>query len=283
MKIAIASGKGGTGKTFVATNLFDVLTRRKHRVTLVDCDAEAPNVLAFFGAEKVFEEEVTQHVPVIHTERCTFCGKCRDFCTYNAIFFVPDLEIIQVFDELCHDCGACSYACEYGAITEKTVSIGAVSGFKMNGNTNMIEAKTKIGIMSPVPHIKAALKKIENESRIVILDAPPGTSCPFIQTVARADYIVLVTEPTPFGLSDLKQSIETLRLMDKPFGVIINRSGLGNRDVHVFLHKNKIPLLLEIPYDRKIASFYSNGKLAVSGLHGLDDSLYEVYKKICSQ
>lgn len=283
MKIAIASGKGGTGKTFVATNLFDVLTRRKHRVTLVDCDAEAPNALAFFEAEKNYQEEVKQHVPVIHTELCTFCGRCRDFCTYNAIFFVPDPEIIQVFDELCHDCGACSYACEYGAITEKTVSIGAVSGFKMNGNANMIEAKTKTGIMSPVPHIKAALKKIENERRIVILDAPPGTSCPFIQTVARADYIVLVTEPTPFGLSDLKQSIETLRLMDKPFGVIINRAGLGNRDVHDFLQKNEIPLLLEIPYDRQIASFYSNGELAVSGLHSLDDSLYEVYKKICTK
>jgi MinD superfamily P-loop ATPase len=283
MKIAIASGKGGTGKTFVATNLFNALINRKHCATLVDCDAEAPNALAFFDAEKVRSEEVTQQVPVIQKELCTFCGKCREFCTYNAIFCVPDLEIIQVLDELCHSCGACTYACAFGAVSEKPVPQGTVSGFKINEIATITEARTNIGVMSPIPVIKAALKTIESEPGIVILDAPPGTSCPFIQTVARADYVVLVTEPTPFGLSDLKQSIETIRLTDKPFGVIINRAGLGNRGVHDFIVQENIPLLLEIPYDRQIAAYYSNGDLAGIFMPGLDNKLYEVFKTISAQ
>ena len=262
IKIAIASGKGGTGKTFVATNIFHTLIQNNYRSILVDCDAEAPNAIAFFD-KKVFmgQDEVFQMVPVIDTEKCTFCSKCHEYCNYNAIFIIPPARIINVIEDLCHGCGACSVACEYGAITEAPVSLGMVSRYNLNGEAAMIEACMNIGVMSPVPVIKSALKQINDQAGVAILDSPPGTSCPFIQTVAQADYIILVTEPTPFGLSDLRQSVETLKTMGKPFGTIINRAGLGNNQVVEYLWREKIPLLLEIPFKKDIAKMHSRGEL----------------------
>lgn len=262
LKIAIASGKGGTGKTFVATNIFHTLIQNNYRSILVDCDAEAPNAIAFFD-NKVFtgKDEVFQMVPVIDTEKCTFCSKCHEYCNYNAIFIIPPARIINVIEDLCHGCGACSVACEYGAITESPVSLGMVSRYNLNGEAAIIEACMNIGVMSPVPVIKSALKQINDQAGVAILDSPPGTSCPFIQTVAQADYIILVTEPTPFGLSDLRQSVETLKTMGKSFGTIINRAGLGNNQVVEYLWKEKIPLLLEIPFKKDIAKMHSRGEL----------------------
>jgi MinD superfamily P-loop ATPase len=261
IKIAIASGKGGTGKTFVATNIFNILLKNNYRAMLVDCDAEAPNAIAFFETSLINNNEVTQLVPVIDTDICTFCGKCHEYCNYNAIFTLPPMRIINIIEDLCHGCGACSVACKPGAISEKPVSLGQVTKHSTNGKPVLIEARMNIGVMSPVPVIKAAIKTIDSQVDIVILDSPPGTSCPFIQTVSAADYVILVTEPTPFGLSDLKQSVETLRTMDKPFGVIINRKGLGDNNVHHYLNQEEIPLLLEIPFKKKIAGLYSRGKL----------------------
>jgi MinD superfamily P-loop ATPase len=171
------------------------------------------------------------------------------------------VKIIKVIEDLCHGCGACSVACKFEAITEKAVSLGQVSGYSYNGSASLLEARINIGVMSPVPVIKAAIKKADNQSDIILLDSPPGTSCPFIQTVADTDYVILVTEPTPFGLSDLKQSIETLKKTNKPCGVIINRSGLGNNKVQEYLIQENIPLLLEIPFSKKIAGLYSRGKI----------------------
>ncbi len=261
MKIAIASGKGGTGKTFVATNIFCTLLKNNYRAVLIDCDAEAPNSVAFFETKLVKEIEVTQLVPVINTDNCTYCGKCHEYCNYNAIFILPPMKIIQVIEDLCHGCGACSVACNFEAISEKPVSLGKVSIYSTNGLPVLIEARMNIGVMSPVPVIKAAIRQIENQADIIILDAPPGTSCPFIQTVAAADYVILVTEPTPFGLSDLKQSVETLKKINKPCGVIINRAGIGNSSVYDWLRENNIPLLMEIPFRKEIAGIYSVGKL----------------------
>jgi len=260
MRVAIASGKGGTGKTFVATNLFNVLSQRGDKVTLVDCDAEAPDDLIFIKAGKISESEVTHLVPVISKDACTFCGHCSSWCNYNAIFYVPSSRVIEVIENLCHGCGACSFACNSGAITEKPVVLGSVSAFVTSNGSSFVEARMRVNEMSPVRVIKAAVKEAGEEG-VIILDAPPGTSCPFVQTVDRADYVVLVTEPTPFGLSDLRQSVETLRGMDRKCGVIINRADIGNNNVRNYLEEEKIPLLAEINYDQVIARTYSEGGL----------------------
>jgi len=260
MKLAIASGKGGTGKTLVATNLFYALQQLNYQVVLVDCDAEAPNDMVFFKGEKIKYFYVHQEIPVINEKKCKFCSKCHEYCNYNAIFILPDLKVIKVIEDLCHGCGACTVACKFDAISEKDVSLGTVTRFFITQHTSVVEAKTKVGIFSPVPIIKAAIKEA-NDDRIVILDSPPGTSCPFINTVAEADFVVLVTEPTPFGLSDLKQSIDTLKIIDKPYGVVINRSGIGDTEIYNYLKQENIKLLLEIPFDKMIAFYYSNGEL----------------------
>ena len=261
IKIAVASGKGGTGKTFVATNIFQSLVKNGHDAVLVDCDAEAPNAAAFFRKKLTGTIAVTQLVPVIDEAKCVYCGKCHEYCNYNAIFILPPVKIIKVIDDLCHGCGACSVACTYGAITEKPVPLGSVNVFSENGRPSLIEARMDIGVMSAVPVIKAAIRNIHPDTGIAVLDSPPGTSCPFIQTVATADFVILVTEPTPFGLSDLRQSVETLREINKPCGVIINRAGLGNNGVREYVDKQGIPLLMEIPFSRQIAEVYSEGKI----------------------
>ncbi len=261
IKIAIASGKGGTGKTFVATNIFHALVDNQIDAVLVDCDAEVPNAVAFFETKEVKVIEITQPVPVIDTRACTFCAKCHEFCNYNAIFILPPMKIIHVIEDLCHGCGACSAACRFDAIYEKHVSLGKVTLYSYKGKQNIIEARMNIGVMSPVPVIKAAIKQVKNQGCIAILDSPPGTSCPFIQTAAQADYVVLVTEPTPFGLSDLRQSVETLKKINKPYGVIINRTGLGNNKVQEYLNNEDISLLLEIPFKKETAKLYATGKI----------------------
>ena len=281
-RIAIASGKGGTGKTFISTNIFWSLRENNVSARLVDCDAEAPNAVPFFDAEPETEDEVTQQVPVIDSDICTFCGKCHDYCTYNAIFILPHVKLIQVIEDLCHDCGACYYACEYGALTEKSVPLGKVAHFSCRGERSLTEARMNIGVLSPVKLIQRAVKTSDNNREFMILDSPPGTSCPFVQTVSASDYVILVTEPTPFGLSDLRQSVDTLRGIGKPFGVIINRSGIGNDSVLAYLQEQKIELLLEIPFSRRIAELYSEGKIAAETDTSLSSSLFEIAMNIRS-
>jgi len=260
IKIAVASGKGGTGKTMVSTNLFWTAQHAGFPVTLVDCDAEEPNVAEFISGELVNNFPVTQNIPVINPEKCVFCGKCFSYCNYNAIVYLPTNQFIKVVEDLCHDCGACTVACQFGAITENEKQLGTVQSMSMNSHAELIEARADVGVYSPVSVIKKAIKEATN-SRLAIFDSPPGISCPFIATVENADYVILVTEPTPFGLNDLKLSVETLQHLKEPFGVVVNRAGLGNRDVYDWLHQNKVTLLLEIPFDREIARIYSEGKL----------------------
>jgi len=260
LKIAVASGKGGTGKTMVSTNLFWTIQKTGLPVTLVDCDAEEPNVAEFISGDVLHNHTVTQNIPVINTELCVFCGKCFEYCNYNAIVYLPANQFIQVVEDLCHDCGACSVACQYGAITEKKKQLGTVKSIYLNSHAEIIEACADVGVYSPVPVIKKAIKEASN-SYLAIYDSPPGISCPFIATVEMADFVVLVTEPTPFGLNDLKLSVETLQQLKKPFGLIVNRAGLGNHEVYDWIEQNKIPLLLEIPFDREIARIYSEGQL----------------------
>ncbi len=280
MIIAIASGKGGTGKTFVATNLFHTLEKNRFDVTLIDCDAEAPNAMAFFDTQQIGCSEITQLVPVIDTDVCTYCGKCHEYCQYNAVFILPEMRVIRIIEELCHACGACSVACQHGAITEKAYSLGQVTTYALNGKTNLIEARTNIGVMSPVAVIKAALRQTNKDGQTIILDAPPGTSCPFIHTVSAADYVILVAEPTPFGLSDLKRSVDTLKQLKKPYGVIINRSGLGNGNIYHYLKDEGIELLLEIPFDKEIARFYSNGNMVTDVLPHIQQMFLQLTDKV---
>ncbi|MGQ9621177.1 MAG: nucleotide-binding protein [Bacteroidales bacterium] len=279
-RIAVAGGKGGTGKTFIAVNMFHVLQRKGYRVMLVDCDAEAPNDMLFFKAGQIYQTDVNQLVPVIDPDKCTFCNKCREYCNYNAILVLPPFKVIQVIEDLCHGCGACSVACSYGAISEKPVTLGRVTQFSDNENLTFIEARMNAGAMSPVPVIKVAIKQIDETAEVAILDSPPGTSCPFIQTVASADYVILVTEPTPFGLSDLKHSIETLKKMDKKFGVIVNRAGVGNKDVHKYLEDEGIKNLLEVSFDKKYAELYSAGKIVAETEHVFAEGLLKAAETI---
>lgn len=285
IKIAVASGKGGTGKTLVSTNLFWTAQHTGFPVTLIDCDAEEPNVTEFISGDVLDIEIVTQNIPVIDPERCVYCGKCFNYCNYNAIVYLPANQFIKVVEDLCHDCGACLVACKFGAITEKEKQLGTFKSMQLNCHAEIIETCADVGVYSPVPVIKKAIKRA-SDKYMAILDSPPGISCPFIATVEKADYVVLVTEPTPFGLNDLKLSVETLQQLKKPFGVIVNRAGLGNHEVYDWLKQNKIPLLLEIPFDREIARIYSEGKLLAEEKPAYQDKfkqLLETIEKLVKQ
>ncbi len=279
VKIAIASGKGGTGKTLFSTNLFDALVKINENVVLVDCDAEEPNDMLFFNGKLKKQYQVLQQTPIIDSSVCTFCGKCHEYCNYKAIFYLPAAKMIKVFDELCHGCGACSVACEFGAITERPLSLGVINDFEINKKAHIIEARMNIGVMTPVPLIKSAIKQATGYN-IKLYDAPPGTSCPFIHTVLNADYVILITEPTPFGLNDLKQSVETLKTINKNYGVVINRAGLGTEELYNYISENKIELLMEIPYDVQIAYNYSQGSLINDYLENFPSDLIKIFNSI---
>lgn len=279
MKIAVASGKGGTGKTLVATNLFYSVQQSDIQSTLVDCDAEEPNVGEFITGDASYCNDVSQNIPVIDSKACVFCGKCFEYCNYNAIIYLPESKFIQVLEELCHDCGACSVACKYNAITEKEKKLGEIKFVKVPPKSNIIEARVDVGVYSSVPVIKKAIKEVDAEY-LTILDAPPGISCPFIATVNSADFVILVTEPTPFGLNDLKLSVETLQFLQKPYGVIVNRAGLGNRDVFDWIEKNHILLLMEIPFDREIARIYSEGGILSQKIPAYQTKFFGLLKTI---
>ena len=267
MIIAVASGKGGTGKTLVASNLYRILSENNRSVALVDCDVEEPNIINFVPHRLQREIEVKEYRPTINSDKCTLCGKCAEYCSYNAIFCEPRSHYIKVIEELCHGCHACSLACEYGAIESSSKKVGVVSLYSNKDKICIAEGKLEIGNHSAISTIKATKSIFDtSEYQYIIYDSPPGTSCPFMETVLNSDYVILVTEPTPFGLSDLKQAIETLKLMNRPFGIIVNRSGLGDNGVYDYIKSNKYSLLAEIPYDQKIAKLYSNGELIVDYL-----------------
>jgi MinD superfamily P-loop ATPase len=280
MKIAVGSGKGGTGKTFFSVNLYHSLIARGIESVLTDCDAEAPDSALFFDVTMQSEKIITKQVPVIDADACTFCGRCYDYCYYGAIFYIPEAGIIRVLDDLCHSCGACSVACNFHSISEKPVETGHVTIFGNSARVKIVEARMRIGAMTPVPVIKAAVAEAAKNGYHAILDAPPGTSCPFVHTVSSADYIILVTEPTPFGMSDLKQSVETVKKIGKPFGVVINKAGLGDLQVYEYLRQNAIPLLMEIPYDKEIAELTSQGKKMAEFRPEWIDRLAAMFSKI---
>jgi MinD superfamily P-loop ATPase len=263
IKIAIASGKGGTGKTTVSVNLYYFMQEYwSKNIQLVDCDVEEPDDVIFFPeAVKNTENEVTQLIPEIDTNKCTFCRKCVEYCEFNAIVVIPPVKYAEVNASLCHSCGACSVACQDHAITEKPLLIGKVTLYSTGMGNGLLEGRLRIGSAMQTMVIRKLKKEPDIKNDIIIYDAPPGTSCPVIITVANADYIILVTEPTPFGLHDLKLTIDMLKAIDKPYGVIVNKAGLGNEEIYEFLEEENIELLGKIPYHKRYAAKYAIGGL----------------------
>jgi MinD superfamily P-loop ATPase len=253
MIISIASGKGGTGKTTVAVNL--ALSLPKGTVQLIDCDVEEPNSHLFLSPTIHQVTSVGIPVPRIDESKCTYCGKCAKVCEYHAIAVI--LKNVLVFDELCHGCGACSYLCPEKAIFEVEREIGIVQEGNANG-INFVNGVLNIGEPMASPLIRRVKQKVQKE-RIVILDAPPGTACPVIESVKGSDFCLLVTEPTPFGLNDLELAVGMLEKLGIPKGVVVNKADIGDRGVWDYCTMKNIPILMEIPMDRKIAESYSKG------------------------
>jgi MinD superfamily P-loop ATPase len=258
MIISVASGKGGTGKTTVAVNLALSL----NNVQFLDCDVEEPNAHLFLKPDIKDRKIATIPVPNVDESKCNYCGKCRDICAYNAIAVISPDDVIKngsilIFPHLCHACGGCSLLCPQSAIREIDKEIGVIEIGNCS-DIQFVNGRLNIGeIMSP-PLIKQ-VKEYINPIRTVIIDAPPGTSCPVIASVKGSDFCILVTEPTPFGLNDLILAVEVLRKLGIPFGVVINRSDIGDDKVDLFCQENKIPVLMRIPFDREIALLYSRG------------------------
>jgi len=251
VKIAIASGKGGTGKTTIATNLALSLDN----VQLLDCDVEEPNSQLFLNIELEVLEEVSIMVPEIDLDKCTYCGECSAFCQYNALAVVP--QKVLLFPDLCHGCGGCTLVCPERAISEIPKTVGVIKGGSRIGLEYM-QGLLNVGEMLAIPVLKALKKRID-PNKISIMDAPPGTGCPPIETMEAADFCILVTEPTPFGLHDLKLAVDVVRKLEIPFGVIINRDGVGDDGVERYCVSEEIPILMRIPENRKIAFLYSKG------------------------
>ncbi len=251
LNIAIASGKGGTGKTSVAVNLALSL----ENVQVLDCDVEEPNVHLLLNPEIVQSSPVELQIPKIIENLCDYCGDCSDFCKYNALFIAG--ETILVFPELCHSCGGCSLICPKNAIKEETRKIGRI----LQGSSERVDVvigEINVGEALVVPVI-AAVKKRINENSITILDAPPGSACSLVETVYGTDFCVMVTEPTPFGLHDLAVAVEIVQELGIPIGVVVNFAGIGDRGVYDFCEEKGIPIMMEIPFSRRIAELYSNG------------------------
>jgi len=276
MKIAIASGKGGTGKTTVATNLACVASRNGQSVAYLDCDVEEPNGHIFLKPQISESKPIGNLIPVVDESKCIHCGKCGEICQYSAIVCVG--EKVLVYPEMCHACGGCALVCPVDAITETPREMGKLETGQA-GAIQFVQGLLNIGeVMSPplIKEVKAAAPDVD----LVIIDAPPGTSCPVIESVKDSDFVLLVTEPTPFGLNDLKLAVEMVRALKLPFGVVINRADVGDRQTQSYCQSNRIEILAEIPDDRKIAEAYSRGEMICDALSDYTPLLTGLLKKI---
>jgi len=279
LKIAIASGKGGTGKTTIATNLALALANTGRTIQILDCDVEEPNCHIFLKPEIESSSPVTVPIPKVIEEKCTGCGICAEVCEYNAIAVIKGKVLI--FPELCHSCGACKLFCPEDAFIEVPRELGIVEEGKTNG-ISFVHGLLNIGeLMSPA--VIRGVKEAAGKPEVLILDSHPGTSCPVIEAVKDAEFILLVTEPTPFGLNDLELAVGMVRELKIPFAVAINRSDVGNEDVKEYCSREGIEIILEIPDDRRIAEAYSRGEMVIQALPEYQKTFEACWEKIAGK
>ena len=278
MIISVASGKGGTGKTTVATNLAAVLG---DEAILLDCDVEEPNAHLFIEPKVDLAIKVTTPVPEVDESKCNLCGKCAEVCQFKAIVVVG--KTVLTFPELCHSCGGCFAVCPEDAVLEKDRELGVIQkgtrDLGANGVLEMVTGKLRVGEAMSPPLIRKVLGYSRND-KTTIVDAPPGTSCPVIAAMRDADFVVLVTEPTPFGLHDLKLAYGAVQVLGLPCGLIINRSDVGDDRVKEYAQETGMPVLMEIPFDRRIAEVYSYGGLLVEQIDGMRERFLDLHRKI---
>lgn len=273
MVISIASGKGGTGKTTIAVNLACSLEKP---VQLLDCDVEEPNAHLFIQPVIEHTETVYTPVPEIDESKCTYCRKCSEICRFKAIAVAG--KAVLTFPELCHSCGGCWTVCPEDAVSQKGRELGAIDrGHR--GTLMFVHGRLRVGEAMSPPLINKVRDHIQPDM-INIIDAPPGTSCPVIAATKNTDFVLMVTEPTPFGLHDLKLGVEAVKLLGIACGLVINRSDIGNDDVRAYAEKENLPVLMEIPFDRKIAETYSRGELIIDRLPEWKSKFQSLYENI---
>ena len=275
MIITVASGKGGTGKTTISLAISAYLDRRGTSVSILDCDVEEPNVNLFLKSDIKVKETVYVPIPYVNEDKCDTCGKCQEICEFSSIVLIGKNPL--VFPEMCHSCGGCKLVCPNGAITEINKELGIIEdGFI--GNIHYIGGKLKIGEAISPPLIRS-VKKHFTDNSINIIDAPPGTSCPVVESVRDSDYVILVTEPTPFGLNDLELAVGMVREIGIPFGVVINRSDIGDARVVDFCKKEKIEILASIPNSIELARKYSAGEFVDFFLENFNDDIENILSR----
>ena len=262
MRVAIASGKGGTGKTTVSASLAAVW---KHPAIAMDLDVEEPNLHLFLKPEIIGQEDAYIQVPAADESKCNGCRACVELCQFKAITVLG--TALLIFPEMCHGCGGCLAICPAQALTPDRRRLGEIVWGRSN-DVRFLMGRSRVGeAMSPplMREVKKKLRLLLQESPAdVIVDAPPGVSCPAVNAVMDADVIVLVTEPTPFGLYDLQLARKAFTSLGKPMGVVINRAGLGDDRIYDFCRFNALPVWCEIPYDRQIAAAYADSRIAAT-------------------
>ncbi len=275
MKITIASGKGGTGKTTISTNLTSYIASMGNSVVLADLDVEEPNSALFLQTKLLNTQTSNKMVPNWEEVDCTLCGQCVKNCNFNAIVAMPS-EIL-VFPELCHSCYACSELCPTNSLPMTAARIGEIKKFKIDG-FDFIEGRLDLGQEMAVPLIAQTIEYTTKNypNHIKIFDAPPGTSCPVIEASRGSDFVMLITEATPFGLNDLILAVETMRVLDQKFGVIINRYGIGDASVEEYCQKEGIPIITKVQNDKEVAKLYSKGELLYKKIPHFKNSLDEI-------
>ncbi len=274
MNICIASGKGGTGKTTLAVNLALALG---DRAELLDCDVEEPNAHILLQPQMERNKVVNTPIPLVDLDKCTFCGECARICRFSAIVVVA--KKVLLFPELCHSCGGCLAICPSGAISEQDRELGQLNWGLASGEIRLLNGKLRVGETMVPPLIKQVRKEADPE-KITIIDAPPGTSCPVIAAMRGVDYVVLVTEPTPFGLHDLKLAIAAVKLLQIPCGLVINRADIGTDEVYTYAQQEGLPVLLTIPFERRIAELYSRGIPLVKELPEWQEKFVHLFNEI---